>query len=186
MFLDMKESTTIAEKIGHKNHYELINEYYSDMTNAIVQTQGAIYQYVGDEIVVSWKLEEGLKNSNCLQCFFFLEKEIMRKSDHYISKYGVVPGFKAGYHCGEVTRGQVGQIKRDLLCTGDVLNTTARIQGLCNQLGVNLLISAALKEILPKNNFIFNPKGELELKGREKKEELYVCCEFRSVHIIFR
>jgi adenylate cyclase len=173
MFLDMKDSTTIAEKIGHKNHYELINEYYSDMSEAIIQTEGSIYQYVGDEIVVSWKLPQGLRNYNCLQCFFLIERDIERKAVHYMSKYGVVPRFKAGFHCGEVTRGQVGQIKRDLLYTGDVLNATARIQGLCNQLVVNLLVSVQLKKLLPDNDLIYKSMGEFELRGRKKKEELY-------------
>ncbi len=173
MFLDMKGSTTIAEKIGHKKHYELINEYYSNMSDAIVRTSGSIYQYVGDEIVVSWKLAEGLKNWNCLQCYFQIEEDIEKKSQHYLSKYGVVPGFKAGLHSGEVTRGQIGRIKRDLLYTGDVLNATARIQGLCNQLRVHVLISGHLKKLLPNNDLIYKPMGEFELRGRQKKEELF-------------
>ncbi len=173
MFLDMKSSTTIAEKIGHKKHYELINEYYGDMTKAIVRTEGSIYQYVGDEIVVSWKLEKGLKNWNCLQCFFLIENSIDLRSEHYQNKYGIVPGFKAGLHCGEVTRGQIGEIKRDLLYTGDVLNATARIQGLCNQIGANLLISDQLKTQLPENNLDYKPMGEYELRGRLKKETLF-------------
>lgn len=177
MFLDMKSSTTIAEKLGHKKHYELINEYYGDMTEAIVRTEGSIYQYVGDEIVVSWKLEKGLKNWNCLQCFFLIEKSIEDKSEHYQKKYGVVPKFKAGFHCGEVTRGQIGQIKRDLLYTGDVLNATARIQGLCNQLGVNLLISDQLKDLLPINSLRYQLMGDFELRGRHKKEELFAVSE---------
>lgn len=173
MFLDMKDSTTIAERIGHKKQHELINEYFTDMSDAIITTHGSIYQYVGDEIVISWKLAEGLKNSNCLKCFFMIEKSILQKSHQYESKYGIVPKFKAGLHCGEVTRGQVGRIKRDLLYIGDVLNATARIQGLCNQLDSNLLISDPLKQLIPPKNYIFDAKGELELKGRERKEELY-------------
>ena len=177
MFLDMKDSTTIAEKIGHKKHYQLINDYYSDMTEAIVRTEGSIYQYVGDEIVVSWKLDEGLKNWNCLKCFFLIEKGINSKSKSYLKKYDVVPRFKAGLHCGEVTRGQIGQIKRELLYTGDVLNVTARIQGLCNRLVESLLISGQLKNLLPKNNLNFKPMGKYELKGRLKKKEIFAVSE---------
>ena len=173
MFLDMKDSTTIAEKIGHKQQHQLISEYYGDMSDAIVLTKGSIYQYVGDEIVVSWKLSEGLKDCNSLHCFFLIEKHITEKAHEYESKYGVVPKFKAGYHCGEVTRGQVGNIKRDLLYIGDVLNATARIQGLCNQLDSSLLISSELKNQLPVNDYLFNPKGEFELRGRNKHEELF-------------
>ena len=74
MFLDMKDSTSIAEKLGHEMHYEFINTYYGNMTNAIIETNAQIYQYVGDEIVLSWSLQEGLKNANCLQCFSVSKK----------------------------------------------------------------------------------------------------------------
>jgi len=132
MFLDMKGSTTIAEKLGHQKHYRLINDYYADMTNSIVRTKGHIYQYVGDEVVIFWSLEEGLDESNCLECFFQIKGKMRNRSDYYMDNYGVVPTFKAGVHFGKVTRGQVGLIKREMLFTGDVLNTTARIQSLCN------------------------------------------------------
>lgn len=173
MFLDMKNSTSIAENLKNKKYYELINDYYSEMTNAIVQTHGTIYQYVGDEIVISWKLEEGLINCNCLRCYFKIKERIDQNADYFLSRYGLIPQFRAGFHSGEVTRGQVGQIKRDLLYIGDVLNAAARIQGLCKQLEADLLISAQLKEELPDNDFQFIPKGEFELRGRQKQEELF-------------
>jgi adenylate cyclase len=69
MFLDMRSSTTIAERLGHECYFELIKKYYSDMTQTIQQTSGAIYQYVGDEIVVSWIEKKGLNDNNCIECF---------------------------------------------------------------------------------------------------------------------
>ncbi|MFT4599144.1 MAG: adenylate cyclase, partial [Arenicella sp.] len=53
MFLDMKSSTTIAEKLGHINYFQLLNKYYADTTEAIIQTSGEVYQYAGDEVIVS-------------------------------------------------------------------------------------------------------------------------------------
>jgi len=73
MFLDMKSSTTIAEKLGHVKYFEMLKEYYSDLSDPIIQYSGEIYQYVGDEIVVSWKLKNGLQNNNCLNCFFAMK-----------------------------------------------------------------------------------------------------------------
>lgn len=174
MFLDMRSSTTIAEKLGHEQHYQLINDYYADMSRAIIQTQGQVYQYVGDEIVISWKIDRGLQEANCLACFFQISAKIQRKADKYVSRYGLIPSFKAGLHVGEVTRGQIGLIKREMLFIGDVLNTTARIQGLCNELESDLLISEELKALLPeKSNYTFTSKGCYELRGREQKEELF-------------
>lgn len=173
MFLDMKGSTTIAEKLGHEKHYQLINEYYRDMSSPIIETEGQIYQYVGDEIIISWKLDNGVDPVNCLKCFDLIQQRIDRKSQIYVDKYDVVPSFKAGMHVGEVTRGQIGKIKREMLFIGDVLNTTARIQGLCNELNANVLISGILKDMLPTASFDFKDKGAFELKGKQEVVILY-------------
>ncbi len=172
MFLDMKDSTTIAEKLGHEKHYEFINEYYGDMTNAIIETRGRIYQYVGDEIILSWSLTEGLNNANCLNCFYLIKKALQSKADIYQRKYGVAPGFKAALHYGKVTRGQVGFIKKELLFTGDVLNTTARIQSMCKKLNADFLMSNTLRRLISDTNFEFVDKGSFTLRGRKKEETL--------------
>ncbi|HKR03043.1 MAG TPA: adenylate/guanylate cyclase domain-containing protein, partial [Bacteroidia bacterium] len=70
MFLDMKSSTTIAENLGHVKYYEMLNKYYADLSGPIVNYAGEIYQYVGDEVIVSWKLKNGLQNNSCIRCFF--------------------------------------------------------------------------------------------------------------------
>lgn len=174
MFLDMKSSTTIAEQLGHILYYKLLNAYYEDMTNAIVETEAEIYQYVGDEIVLSWNLDDGIKFLNCIRCFFMIKEQIAFKSDNYIKAYGVVPEFKAGLHMGKVTTGEIGVIKKDILFTGDVLNTSARIQGMCNGLSSEILISEDLKEKLQfDHHYQLNDMGQFELRGKDQKVGLY-------------
>ncbi len=53
-----------------------------------------------------------------------------------------MPEFKAGFHIGKVTTGEIGVIKKDIIFTGDILNTTARIQGLSNTYKVDIITSA--------------------------------------------
>ena len=148
MFLDMKSSTTIAEKLGHVRYFDLLNQYFKDMSPSIIATSGEIYQYVGDEIIVSWRPKNGLRNNNCLQCFFKLKAAFRGLADFYIEKYGHVPEFKAGFHVGKVTTGEIGSIKKEIVFSGDVLNTTARIQELCNKLHVDNLVSDELLHYL--------------------------------------
>ena len=174
MFLDMKSSTTIAEKLGHVRYFEMLKEYYSDFSEAIIQYAGEIYQYVGDEIVVSWKLKSGLHNYNCLKCFFAMKESLLNQSRKYMSKFGISPSFKAGLHLGRVTTGEIGVIKKDIIFTGDVLNTTARIQGLCNNYNVDILISDQLKnKMLPGPDFQIRALGKTELRGRKEEVELF-------------
>ncbi len=174
MFLDMKGSTTIAEQLGHVRYFSLLQQYYAHLSDAILNYEGEIYQYVGDEVVVSWPMKNGLYNYNCLRCFQAMAADLAAKAPAYQQQFGVVPTFKAGLHCGQVTTGEVGVLKREIAFSGDVLNTTARIQSLCNSYGVRLLVSADLQRLLPPTAaFTLKPMGEAELRGRQQKIELF-------------
>ena len=180
MFLDMKSSTSIAEDIGHVKYFEMLKEYFADLTNPIIKYSGEIYQYVGDEIVVSWSQQKGLSNNNCIKCFFAMNEAIKKQAIKYKEKFAVVPEFKAGLHIGRVTTGEIGVIKKDIIFTGDTLNTTARIQSLCNEYNVNILVSGQLMKRLQLQSlsqFQVESLGEHELKGRIEKIVLFT---FRS------
>jgi adenylate cyclase len=174
MFLDLKSSTTIAEHLGHVRYFEMLREYFSDLSEPIVAYSGEIYQYAGDEIIVSWKLKIGLKNNNCISCFYALKDAIRNQTTKYHEKFGLLPEFKAGFHLGKVTAGEIGVLKKEIIFTGDVLNTTARIQGLCNTYNVDILISNDLANKLAlTEQYQLKSIGENELKGRDEKIELF-------------
>lgn len=174
MFLDMKSSTTIAESLGHIRYFEMLREYYSDLSDSIIKYSGEIYQYVGDEIVVSWTLRKGLHNNNCIQCFFEMKRAIRKQATRYNEKFGLLPEFKAGFHLGKVTTGEIGILKKEIIFTGDVLNTTARIQGLCNIYEVDIIISDDLmSQLNPDPTFQIRSLGENSLRGKDKKLELF-------------
>ncbi len=174
MFLGMRSSTTIAENLGHIKYFEMLRDYYFDLSDPIINYSGEIYQYVGDEVIVSWKLKKGLKNDNSIHCFFAMKTAIKKQSRKYIEKFGFLPEFKAGFHFGKVTTGEIGVIKKDITFSGDVLNTTSRIQGLCNSYKVDLLISEQLvKKIDLQSKYKVIALGENELRGRDEKIKLF-------------
>ena len=174
MFLDMKSSTTIAENLGHVKYFEMLRAYYSDLSDPIVKYTGEIYQYVGDELVVSWKLKNGLQDNNCIECFFAMKAAIRKQAEKYNEKFGLLPAFKAGLHLGKVTTGEIGALKKEIIFTGDVLNTAARIQGLCNFFEVDILISDDLKQMLKSDSqFQIKSFGKTELRGRGERMELF-------------
>ena len=176
MFLDLKGSTTIAELLGEHKYFNFLKKVFIDVTASILETQGEIYQYVGDEIIISWPLKKGLKNAYCIHCFFKIQKALQLKKDYYEHHFGIQPVFKAGLHCGNVIAGEIGVIKRDIAFSGDVLNTTARIQSKCNEMGVFILISGELINLLSADSAInHQPKwiGEVPLRGKENPVELY-------------
>jgi len=174
MFLDIKSSTSIAEKMGHYKYFKMLSDFFADITDSIVYNKGEIYQYVGDEVVVSWKIHYGLKNNNCLNCFFEARKEIEKQSSKYLENYSIVPQFKAGMHLGTATVGEIGVLKKEIAFSGDVLNTTARIQNECNKYKTDLLISKDLLESLDIDHaFEVQEIGEIELRGKQTKTSLF-------------
>jgi adenylate cyclase len=72
-------------------------------------------------------------------------------------------------HWGEVTVGEIGIIKKDIVFTGDVLNTTARIMDLCKQYDHTLIISEDLyMHCAPHHHFQFEALGKMTLRGKSK------------------
>ncbi len=174
MFLDLKSSTTIAEKLGHIKNHEFLNEFFYDMSDPILECRGRIYQYVGDEIVLTWEIKEGLKDLNCIKCFFDIQNKISGLKDIYNDKYGVYPEFKAGLHVGKVITGEIGDIKKDIVYHGDTVNTAARIQAECNKYNRKVLASKVLVDMLDlKGKYKKESMGNIRLRGKEKELELF-------------
>jgi adenylate cyclase len=174
MFLDMKSSTTIAEQLGHVRFYALLNELFHEISQPVLQTKAEIYQYVGDEVVLTWEVEDGLQDSNCLKAFFMFQENLVRHGDNYLKNFGVKPEFKAGLHFGKVISAQIGDIKREIVYNGDVLNTTARIQNECNKYQRDCLISGELMTRLKQmNGFQWERIDAVTFRGKETEVELF-------------
>ncbi len=174
MFLDVKSSTSIAERLGHKMYYSLLNEFFHEISEPVLMTKAEIYQYVGDEVVFTWETKNGLENANCLEIFFMIKKNVNENRNTYIQKYGFAPEFKAGVHSGKVISAQIGDIKREVIYNGDVLNTTARIQEQCNKFERELLASGNLLDQLDLTNLFKAEKIDTaKLRGKESNVEIY-------------
>lgn len=175
MFLDLNASTTIAEQLGNERYHDLLKEFFADITNSILDHDGEIYQYLGDGIIIAWSTQGDQRDLSCIHCFFDMRKEIKVRGDKYVKKFGLVPTFKAGLHSGEVVVGEIGIIKRDITYSGDVLNTTARIQGMCHELKSEVLASNDfLKSVSLPVQFVADAAGSFRLKGKERVVELYM------------
>lgn len=172
MFLDLQSSTTHAERLGHIQYSKLIQDCFNDL-GVVVENEAEIYQYVGDEAILTWELKEGLKNQNCLAAYFNFKNQLIKKKDYYARHYNCLPHFKAGVHAGIITVTEVGKYKKEIAYHGDTINTAARIQGKCNEFGKELLISEHLKNKLDTASFHFEELGSIELKGKERKVLLY-------------
>lgn len=173
MFMDLKSSTTLSEKLGNDTYYSFLNDAIYEMSESIIETKAEIYQYVGDEIVFSWPLDKGITNNNCLQLFEKICAQLEHKKSYFLKNYGYQPQFKAALHAGLVLAAEIGHIKKDIVYSGDVLNATARMESLCNKYEAKLLASKAIFNLLDKKHeIIYEDLGSISLKGKDEKLEL--------------
>lgn len=172
MFLDLKSSTTIAEKLGHIQYSLFIQDCFNDL--ALVEEYGAeIYQYVGDEVVLSWELFKGLSDNQCVKAFFAVSALLKNRGTYYMEKYQCQPAFTAGLHSGWITIAEVGKYKKEIAFHGDTINTASRIQGLCNKFHQDLLISALLVQRLNIDEKFVKEEGVVNLKGKSEAVKVY-------------
>ncbi len=174
MFMDLKSSTAIAERLGEESYFNFLNDTFRIATPGILLTQGEIYQYVGDEIVISWLIKSGVNRANCIRCYYEIIELLEDKSVYFHETYGTQPLFKAGLHFGHVITGEMGIVKREIVYSGDVLNTASRIQSLCNEMNTDILLSNNLmKQIdLKFLDVEFKSVGNITLRGKQQKIEL--------------
>ena len=169
MFLDLTSSSSYAERLGHIKYSQLIQDCFFDLTDAVNKHHVQIYQYVGDEVVLTWQKEKGIENNRCIKTYFAFVNALCDRSDYYQKEYGVLPEFKAGINYGFVTIAEVGEMKKELAYHGDAINTASHIRSICGKYNKKLLVSADLLSILSEvdKEFIVESMGICELKGKK-------------------
>ena len=174
MFLDMKDSTGNVQHLGHVMYSRLIQSCIHDLTDIVTRYRAQVYQYVGDEVVLSWKTSTGIKDLNFINLYFAYMQRLQDKKDFYQKYYRTQPEFKAGVAEGTVTVAEVGDIKRELAYHGEVLHTAARLEKLCNSLNSKALITEeVLNQLVSKGEYNMSFLGKFQLRGKVRMDNVY-------------
>ncbi|WFU16084.1 adenylate/guanylate cyclase domain-containing protein [Bradyrhizobium sp. CB3481] len=174
MFLDLAGSTSLAESMGELRVQGLLTRFFFDIDAAIVAHGGEVHAYVGDEVIVTWQLDERMSDGRCIDCFFAIADTIAEKAESYRQEFGIVPSFRAGLHAGQVVISECGSSRRQLAYFGDTVNVTARLQEYCKEAGRDLLVSADLLRFIKlKPAFTAEAFGEVRLRGRGAAIEVF-------------
>ncbi len=168
LFMDLKSSTQLAEKMGDQKFYHFLNETYGLLNKPLIFSKGEILKYVGDEVIITWKHQEGVALNNCLNFFTEYMAVLDQNKANFIKKYGAAPEFRAGMHSGKVVTAYLGQIKKQLDFSGDLMNTTSRIMDLAKAKGYELIVSESLFYQLHYDKIVFDRLPDAQLKGKEE------------------
>ena len=175
MFLDLAESTSLAEKLGELRVHDLITRFFYDIDGPINDHGGSILSYVGDEVIVTWPVTgDPVLNARCLACFVAIDARMASLAGEYQREFGIVPRFRAGLHAGPVIVSECGGLKRQLAYFGDTMNVAARICEYCKARGCRWLVSGAVLGQLTLPAKLKISSGEsIVLRGREQPLEIH-------------
>ncbi|HEY9045862.1 MAG TPA: adenylate/guanylate cyclase domain-containing protein [Ohtaekwangia sp.] len=174
MFIDLKSSTSIAEQLGHVKYSRFLTTFFNDLTDSIAEYEAEVYQYVGDEVVLTWRTDQGKKDLKCIRLFFAFKSRLLQNQKLYLDKFGVFPEFKASIHTGLVSVSETQGMKRELVYRGDVLNTCARILELCSRLKKELLFSSDVAQWLNDNpEYTIQHLEEIMLRGKGESTSVF-------------
>ena len=171
VFIDLRNSTPIAEKIG-KDYFEFIRDFIFCISAGVMEHDGRIYQYVGDEIVAWWPSSH-LNAKKAVQSLIESRKILNINNDIFKLNYDIVPEYKAGMHTGKVIVGQVGIARKELVMSGDTINTASRIRSACTDLNQKFLVSKDIIELIQMKDWQTESMGEVDLKGKNENIELF-------------
>lgn len=173
LFVDLATSTTIAEQLEHVRYSQLIQDCFQELSLLVLKFQASIYQFVGDEAVITWSLDKDAEAGQKAVALFFTFRKALQDNAAYFSRnYHVVPVFRGAVHSGIVTTVEIGALKREIAYHGDVLNTAARLMEISKQHNNQLTTTnAILKDI--NGSIQAQLLGEYLLRGKNKKVEVY-------------
>lgn len=164
LFVDLNFSTAIAERIGHQAYFEFLSEFFSIAGNVVADYGGEVYQYVGDEVIISWGGQHN--ETTPVEMFFALQDRLMEKEALFMKKWGALPRIKASLHSGCVTRGEISGRKREFVYTGDVLNAASRMQSFCTLETPLVASSDALSGVQINDRLEVEDLGEHAVRGK--------------------
>jgi len=174
LLIDLRGSTQIAEQLGNLRYHAFLSQFISDVSASVVRYRGEVHRYVGDEVIVTWTAEAGLRDARCVKTVFAISDTLEEARPSYETDFGLVPTFWAGLHLGPVVTGEIGTIKHEIAFLGDTLNTAARIQQASRELHRPFLASAEVISALDLPGDIASESlGRIELRGVEDSVELF-------------
>jgi adenylate cyclase len=167
LFVDIAGSTGLAERLGGVGIHRFLDRTFRLLTLSVVDYRGEVLDYLGDEVIVTWREISGAVDGRPLRCFMAMRDELSRASGQFEREFGAVPWIRGSLHFGPVIVGEIGDVKRAIVFNGDVMNTAARLEELSRNVDGGFLASrAAMQRFSSAPPFAVRDLGRLPIRGR--------------------
>jgi adenylate cyclase len=180
LFLDVRSFTSLSETMTPTALVEFVNTLLSHLSDEIVAEAGTIDKYIGDSIMAFWNAPLAVPDHAVKACRACLR---MRERMHLLNESDAF-GFRARGHAKAVVRigiglntgmacvGNVGsQTRFNYSVLGDAVNVGARVEGLCKDVGSDILVTETVVAAAPR--FAWIEAGSVMLRGRAADTRIY-------------
>ncbi|MDJ0834022.1 MAG: adenylate/guanylate cyclase domain-containing protein [Gammaproteobacteria bacterium] len=183
LFSDIRGFTEISETQAAPKVVDMLNIYFSQMTDIIFEHDGTLDKFIGDAIMAFWGAPIKTDNhaDQAVQAAIMMRQQLAAVNQVLAAKDYAQIDIGIGIHTGKVVLGNIGSAKKlDYTVIGDGVNLASRIEGITKQYKLSILISedthAALTTAVP-----CIVVDVVRLKGKQQPIRLYTPAEvFRA------
>ncbi|MGK5095334.1 AAA family ATPase [Deltaproteobacteria bacterium TL4] len=170
MFTDIRDFTSLSEKMTPQENFHFINAYLSEMEPLIDRHQGVIDKYIGDAIMALFpsNADDALKSAIAMLCHLAqYNQEQSHRSDPI--RIGI------GLNTGPLMLGTIGGKNRmDATVISDAVNLAARLEGMTKLYGASLLISEyTLNRLVDPKAYLIRFIDMVKVKGKSDPVRVY-------------
>lgn len=175
LFCDIRDFTSVSEKLSPAQVVKLLNTYYQSMNHVIREHEGVVNQFVGDEIFVTFGAPISVPHceEKAVYCALGMIQQLKLLNVELMECLQVEIKVGIGINYGPVIAGNLGSNdKIEYSVTGDTVNTGKRIETLTKEKPDTILISESIYEQV-KDLFKFNAWDPIAVKGKAEKVAVY-------------
>ena len=177
-FIDLRNFTSMAEKMRAEDVVSFLNEYFKGVVACIVKTGGIVDKYMGDAVMSHWGAMGEVENEAEAAITSALEvRKFVREFNQNLPAKGgrqnVFIRTGCGVHSGEVISGQIGSDERmEYTVVGDTVNVASRLESLNKPLGTDILISHETY-MRVQGKFKVEVMPPIRVRGKSKPQIIY-------------
>jgi adenylate cyclase len=178
LFADLKGFTALSDRLDPEQMLPILNGYFRAMTTPIVEHHGRVTELIGDGLLALFGALEPnpWQSRDAVLAALAMQQALARYNDTLQARGLPRLEMGIGIHRGEVLAGVMGNEELSKFgVVGDAINVASRVEQLTRQLGVDLLVTDAIRESLD-GRFRVRAMPPAMLKGKAEPMTTY-CVE---------
>lgn len=176
LFSDIRNFTTLAEKLPPESVVSILNQYFEEMLEAIFTNQGTLDKFIGDGMMVEFgaPLDDLKQEKNGVLAAIAMHKNLQKMSERWAAQGKPSLEMGIGIHTGLALVGTIGSLERmQYTAIGDTVNVASRLEQASKEMNHPIIISEATFEAIKEEGFAYKKLGPLVLPGREGEVNAY-------------